>query len=55
MNFALPGFIVYLIIILVVGFITYNRNKSHSDFFIAGRKLKGTGHHGGLDYPCAHP
>lgn len=39
MNFALLGFIVYLIIILVVGFITYNINKSHSDFFIAGRKL----------------
>lgn len=39
MNFALLGFIVYLIIILVVGFITYSINKSHSDFFIAGRKL----------------
>ena len=39
MNFALLGFIVYLILILVVGFITYNINKSHSDFFIAGRKL----------------
>ena len=39
MNFALLGFIVYLILILVVGFITYSRNKSHSDFFIAGRKL----------------
>ncbi|MFO7668199.1 MAG: sodium/proline symporter [Bacteroidales bacterium] len=39
MNFALLGFIIYLIIILVVGFITYNINKSHRDFFIAGRKL----------------
>ncbi len=39
MNFALIGFIFYLIVILVVGFITYSINKSHSDFFIAGRKL----------------
>lgn len=39
MNFTLIGFIVYLIIILVVGFITYNRNKSHKDFFLAGRRL----------------
>lgn len=39
MNFALVGFIFYLVVILVVGFITYNINKSHKDFFIAGRKL----------------
>jgi sodium/proline symporter len=39
MNFALLGFIFYLVVILVVGFITYNINKSHRDFFIAGRKL----------------
>ncbi len=39
MNFALLGFIIYLIIILFVGFITYNSNKSHSDFFIGGRKM----------------
>jgi sodium/proline symporter len=39
MNFALIGFIFYLVVILVVGFITYNRNKSHNDFFLAGRKL----------------
>ncbi len=39
MNFALIGFILYLVIILVVGFITYHINKSHKDFFIAGRKL----------------
>lgn len=39
MNFALLGFVFYLVVILVVGFITYNRNKSHKDFFIAGRKL----------------
>lgn len=39
MNFALVGFIVYLVVILVVGFITYSINKSHKDFFLAGRKL----------------
>lgn len=39
MNFALLGFIFYLVVILVVGFITYHINKSHKDFFIAGRKL----------------
>lgn len=39
MNFTLIGFIVYLILILIVGFITYNRNKSHRDFFLAGRRL----------------
>ncbi len=39
MNFALLGFIVYLVVILVVGFITYHINRSHKDFFIAGRKL----------------
>ncbi len=39
MNFALLGFIVYLVVILVVGFITYHINKSHKDFFIAGRRL----------------
>lgn len=39
MNFALLGFIFYLAVILVVGFITYHINRSHKDFFIAGRKL----------------
>jgi len=39
MNYTLIGFILYLILVLVVGFITYNRNKSHKDFFLAGRKL----------------
>ena len=28
MNFALPGFMFYLVLILVVGFITYNINKA---------------------------
>ena len=39
MNFTLLGFILYLVVILVVGFITYHINKSHRDFFIAGRRL----------------
>ncbi len=39
MNFALLGFIFYLVVILVVGFITYSINKSHKDFFLAGRQL----------------
>lgn len=39
MNFTLLGFVIYLLIVLVVGFITFKRNKSHNDFFIAGRKL----------------
>jgi len=39
MNYALIGFIVYLILVLFVGLLTYKSNKTHSDFFIAGRKL----------------
>ncbi|MCD6113260.1 MAG: sodium/proline symporter [Bacteroidales bacterium] len=39
MNYTLIGFIVYLIIVLSVGFITYKNNKTHKDFFLAGRKL----------------
>jgi sodium/proline symporter len=39
MNYTLIGFIVYLALVLTVGFITYRINKSHSDFFLAGRKL----------------
>lgn len=39
MNYTLIGFIIYLALVLLVGFITYKINKSHSDFFIAGRSL----------------
>jgi sodium/proline symporter len=39
MSFTLLGFIIYLLIILVVGLITYNSNKSHFDFFLGGRKV----------------
>ncbi len=39
MNYTLIGFIVYLIGVIVVGIITSRLNKTHKDFFIAGRKL----------------
>jgi sodium/proline symporter len=39
MSATLIGFIVYLIVVLIVGFITFKSNKTHKDFFIAGRKL----------------
>lgn len=39
MNFVLLGFIIYLVLILLVGFLTFKSNKDHSDFFIAGRRL----------------
>ncbi len=39
MNYILLGFIIYLVLILGIGFLTYKNNKNHSDFFLAGRKL----------------
>ena len=39
MSFTLLGFLIYLLLVLLVGFMTYHSNKSHEDFFIAGRKL----------------
>ncbi len=39
MSFTLLGFLVYLVLVLLVGFMTYHSNKSHEDFFIAGRRL----------------
>src|SRR5210317_419088 len=39
MSFTLIGFLLYLLIILIVGFVMYNRNKSHQDFIIGGRKM----------------
>lgn len=39
MNPVLTGFTVYLILILVVGFITLRLTKTLSDFILAGRKL----------------
>ena len=39
MDYTLLGFLVYLVIVLVVGFLTYRKNKTHQDFFLAGRGL----------------
>ena len=39
MNFVLLGFIIYLVLILLVGFLTFKSNKDHNDFFVAGRRL----------------
>ncbi len=39
MDWTLLGFIIYLAVILVIGLLTYNSNKSHKDFFLADRKL----------------
>ena len=39
MSYTLIGFLVYLMVILLVGFIMYNRNKSHQDFIIGGRAM----------------
>lgn len=39
MNFTLLGFLLYLVLILVIGIRTYRSNKNHKDFFIGGRKL----------------
>ncbi|MGC8866413.1 MAG: sodium/proline symporter [Bacteroidales bacterium] len=39
MNWTLAGFIIYLIVILAVGFLTYRRNENEYDYFLAGRKL----------------
>ena len=39
MNYTLIGFIIYLVLVLIVGFMTYRINRSHKDFFLAGRRL----------------
>jgi sodium/proline symporter len=39
MNAVLIGFIAYLIVLLVVGFVTFRYNKTLSDYILAGRKL----------------
>jgi sodium/proline symporter len=39
MTWTLAGFILYLVAILVVGFVTYRKNESEYDYFLAGRKL----------------
>jgi sodium/proline symporter len=39
MSFTLIGFLLYLLVILIVGFLMYNRNKSHHDFILGGRAM----------------
>jgi sodium/proline symporter len=39
MSFTLIAFLFYLLVILVVGLVMYNRNKSHQDFIIGGRAM----------------
>ena len=39
MSFTLIGFLLYLVMILVVGFLMFKRNKSHQDFILGGRKM----------------
>lgn len=38
-DYTLISFILYLIITLFIGFLTYRKNKSNDDYFIGGRKL----------------
>ena len=39
MDYTLIGFITYLFLVLMIGFITFRINKTHKDFFIGGRRL----------------
>jgi len=39
MDWTWLGFIVYLVLMLAIGLITYKANQSHTDFFIANRSL----------------
>lgn len=39
MSFTLAGFLFYLLLILIVGFVMYHRNKSHEDFILGGRSM----------------
>ncbi len=39
MNYTFLGFLLYLAIILLAGFLTYSSNKDHKDFFLGGNKL----------------
>lgn len=39
MSFTLIGFILYLLVILLVGLIMYYRNTSHEDFILGGRAM----------------
>ena len=39
MDATLIGFILYLIVMLAIGLITYRKNESNADFFLGGRKM----------------
>ncbi|MFH1118481.1 MAG: sodium/proline symporter [Bacteroidota bacterium] len=39
MDATLIGFILYLIVMLTIGIITYRKNESNTDFFLGGRKM----------------
>jgi sodium/proline symporter len=39
MDYTLIGFVLYLAMILVIGIITFRLNKSHSDYFLGGRRM----------------
>ncbi len=39
MNATLIGFILYLVVMLAIGFITYRRNESNTDYYLGGRKM----------------
>lgn len=39
MNIVFIGFIIYLILVFIVGILTFKHSKTISDYFIAGRKL----------------
>ncbi|KAF0199126.1 MAG: sodium/proline symporter [Bacteroidetes bacterium] len=39
MDATLIGFVLYLIVMLAIGIITYRKNESNADFFLGGRKM----------------
>ncbi len=39
MSYTLAGFIVYLLSLLFIGFLTYKSNKDHHDYFLGGRRV----------------
>ncbi|MHC1775134.1 MAG: sodium/proline symporter [Lentimicrobium sp.] len=39
MDATLIGFIIYLVVMLTIGIITYRKNESNTDYFLGGRKM----------------
>ncbi len=39
MSLTLLGFLIYLVAMLVIGLLMYNKNKSHEDFILGGRSI----------------